>query len=88
MDRVLLPWARVVVLLAIVLQVPLGIYNGVHGARTDHANDIEAATTLRNINHVPDTELIRALIVSKPPSWIREQAETLEEHRLSVFANG
>ncbi len=88
LDRVLLPWARVVVLLAIVLQVPLGTYNGVHGARTDHANDIEAATTLRIINHVPDTELIRALIVSKPPSWIREQAETLEEYRLSVFANG
>ena len=87
-DRVLLPWARVVVLSAIVVQVPLGIYNGVHGARTDHANDIVAAATLRNIDHVSDTELIRGLIVSKPPSWIREQAKTLEEHRLNVFANG
>ena len=88
LDRVVLPCARVVVLLAIVLQMPLGIYNGVQGARSDHAQDVEAATTLRNINHVPDSELNRALILTKPPSWIRKQAQTLEEHRLSVFANG
>ena len=87
LDRVLFPCVRVVVLLAIVLQLPLGIYNGVRGARSDHAQDVEAAITLRNINHVSDSELIRGLIVSKSPSWIREQAETLEEHRLSVFAN-
>jgi hypothetical protein len=78
------PWARVVVLVAIVLQLPFGIDNGVQGARSDHAHDIEAATTLRNINHVSDSELIRGLTVSKPPSWIREQAKTLEEHRLSA----
>jgi len=87
LDRVLLPCARVAVVLAIVVQIPLGIYNGVHGARSDHAQDVEAAAALRNINHISDSELIRALIVSKSPSWIREQAATLEEHRLSVFAN-
>ena len=88
LDQVVLPYALVVVLLAIVLQIPFGIYNGVKGARSDHARDVEAATTLRNVNHVSDSELIRALIVSKPPSWIRKQAQTLEEHRLSVFADG
>ena len=88
LERVLLPGASVVVLLAIVVQIPLGIYNGVHGARNDHAQDVEAAAVLRNINHASDSALIRGLIVSKSPSWIREQAETLEENHLSVFANG
>jgi hypothetical protein len=87
LDRVVLPCARIVLLLAIVLQIPLGIYNGVHGGRSNHAQDVEAAIALRN-DHISDSELIQALIVTKSPSWIREQVQTLEEHHLSVFANG
>ena len=82
-----LPCARVVVLLAIVVQIPFGIYNGVQGARFNHAQDVKAATTLRNINHVSDSELVRRPC-EQSASWIREQAKTLEEHRLNVFANG
>jgi hypothetical protein len=73
---------------AIVVQIPFGIYNGIQGARFNHAQDVEAATTLRNINHVSDSELFHGVQAFHSASWIREQAETLEEHRLNVFANG
>jgi hypothetical protein len=84
--RVALPVAQVVVLFAIVLQIPFGIYNGVQGARSDHAQSVDAATTLRNINHVPDSDLIQDFVVYEATSVIREQAETLKKHHLSVFA--
>ena len=85
---VLLPCARLSCCRPSSSRCRWGSTTGSMGQGTDHANDIVAAATLRNIDHVSDTELIRALIVSKPPSWIREQAKTLEEHRLNVFANG
>lgn len=88
LERTAFPGIRVVVLLAIVVQIPIGLYNGVQGARLNHAQFVKAATTLRNINQVPDSQLAYDLLLIKSPSFIREQARTLQEHGLSVFANG
>jgi hypothetical protein len=88
LERATLPGVRVAVLLAIVVQIPFGLYYGVQGARVNHAQFVKAATTLRNINHVSDTHLSFDLLLLKSPSFIRENARTLEEHRLSVFASG
>jgi hypothetical protein len=86
-DRVALPCARVVVLVAIVVQIPFGIYNGVQGARHDHARDVAAAVTLRNINHLSNSTVVYNLNFFLSASVLRQDARTLEEHRLSVFAN-
>jgi hypothetical protein len=88
LERGALPCVRVAVLLAILVQIPFGLYNGVQGARLNHAQFVKAAATLRNINDVSDSHLSFDLLLIKPPSFIREQARTLEEHRLSVFGGG
>jgi hypothetical protein len=86
-DRVALPCARVVVLVAIVVQIPLGIHYGVQGARSDYAHDVKAVSVLRNINHESNSQVTYYLFLFNPASWLREQARTLEEHHLSVFSN-
>jgi hypothetical protein len=86
LDRVAFPCASTVVLLAIVVQIPFGIYYGVQGARVNHTQFVEAANALRHIDHVSDPYLVSSVLVFKPASFIRQQARTLEEHRLSVFA--
>ena len=88
LDRVALPSARGAVLVAIMVLIPFGLYNGVLGARVLHTQDLAAAAALRNINDVTDGELLRVVVVDNSSSWVRNQAQTLEEHRLSVFANG
>jgi hypothetical protein len=85
--KVAFPWALGVVLLAILVQIPLGTYNGIERARSDYTASVQAANVLRNINESPDSE-VRTLDVFESAAWLREQARTLEEHRLSVFANG
>jgi hypothetical protein len=87
-DRVALPCARVVVLVAIVVQIPLGIHYGVQGARSQYLSDVTSASVLRNINHESNSEITLYLYWVSSPSLIREQARTLEEHHLSIFANG
>lgn len=88
LDRVALPFASAAVLVAIALQIPFGIYNGVQGARVNHAQFVAAAVALKDIDHVSNSQLIHDLLVFKSGSFIRQQAQTLEEHHLSVFANG
>ncbi len=81
-----LPGAIAVVLAAMVVQLPVGSYNGLRGARALHASDLKAATVLRNIDHVPDSEITYYLYFLEPPSVIRQQADTLREHHLNVFS--
>ena len=78
-DRVALPGARVVVLVAIVVQIPLAIHYGVQGARSDYAHDVKAVSVLRNINHSSNSEVTFYLFLFNPASWIREQARTLSK---------
>jgi hypothetical protein len=76
--------AVVLVVGAMVVQIPLGFHYGLSAARSFHASQVTAAETLRNINHVSNPELAQAEFFV-PPSVIRRQAPVLEEHRLSVF---
>jgi hypothetical protein len=87
LDRVGLSCAVVLVLAAILVQIPLGLYNGIQEARSDRTADIAAAGVLRNINKSSDSELTLNLDYFVKPSWLRVQARTLEEHGLSVFAD-
>ncbi len=86
-DRVALPGAMVVVLMAIVVQIPFGIHYGIQGASAQYSYNVKSATVLRNISHESNSQVRYYLYWFEPPSVVREQARTLEEHHLSVFAN-
>jgi hypothetical protein len=87
-DRVALPCARIVLLVAIVVQVPLGIHYGLQGGKHQYAFNLKAANVLRNINQASNSEIRYYLYFLEPASTVREQARVLEEHHLSLFANG
>jgi hypothetical protein len=76
-----------VALIAIGIQIPLGVYYGVHGARNNYAYDVKVTRVLRNINHASNDALI-ALYPFEPASSIRDRIRVLELHRLSLFADG
>jgi hypothetical protein len=77
----------VVALIAIGIQIPLGVYYGVHGARNNYAYDVKVTRVLRNINHASNDALI-ALYPFESASTIRDRIRVLELHRLSLFADG
>ncbi len=87
-QRIALPSTLALVLVAIVIQIPFGAYNGVQGARHNYADNVKAASVLRNIDHASNAEISRYLFFLESPSGVRYQARILELHRLSVFANG
>ena len=76
----------IVALIAIGIQIPLGIYYGVHGARNSYDYDVKVTRVLRNINHASNDALI-ALYPFEPASIIRDRVRVLEVHRLSVFSD-
>ena len=88
LDRVALPCARIVLLVVILIQIPFGIYHGVQGGRNQYVFDVKAASVLRNINHAPNGEVSFYLFFLEPPASTRERARVLEDHHLSLFANG
>ena len=88
LDRVALPCAQIVLLVAIAIQIPFGIYHGVQGGRNQYVFDAKAATVLRNIDHAPNGEVSFYLFFLEPPASTRDRARVLEEHHLSLFANG
>ncbi len=76
--------AAIVLVVAVMLQIPLGFHNGLRGAESFHVSQIKAAETLRNIDHVSNSQLgVAEFFVS--PQMIRRRAQVLKEHRLSVF---
>ena len=88
-DRVALPIAQVVVVVAIAIQIPFGVRNGVQQASDWHAWQVKTAEVLRNIDHEPNSAVVFYLDIFLPQSSahvIRDLARTLQEHRLSVFA--
>ncbi len=76
--------AVVLVVGAMMVQIPLGFHYGLSAARSFHASQVLAAETLRDINHVSNQELGSAEFFVNP-SEIRRQTRVLEEHRLSLF---
>jgi hypothetical protein len=86
-DRVALPCARVVLLVAILVQVPLGIHYGLQGGKHQYAFNLKGANVLRNINQASNSEVRYYLYFLEPPATVREQARVLQEHHLSLFAD-
>jgi hypothetical protein len=87
-DRVALPVARALIIVMIVVQVAIAIPNGIKGARSNYVYQAQGAKVLRNINHAGNDELVFFLYVFSNAEFIRHQALTLEQHHLSVFADG
>jgi hypothetical protein len=86
-DRVAVPWALAITLLACLVQISFGSHNGLEGAQRFNAEQVKAAETLIAINRVSDAELANAEVYVPLP-FLREQVLTLEQHHLSVFARG
>ncbi len=87
-DRVLMPAARWVAAVVIVVQISFGLHYGPTGASSDHTYQAHAARVLRNIDRTPDAEVEYYLYLLQPASLIRHQARIAELHHLSLFASG
>lgn len=80
-DRRTVTW---VALAAMVIQVAFGVHYGLEGAREEHQVYVTAAAVTRNIDHESDRTVYRLFFVESP-QWIRERAEFLRKHHLSLF---
>jgi hypothetical protein len=76
---------RVAVGLAIILQVGLGIGNGISSARTQHQVRLVAADVLVNIDKAPDTLVFIDVNPLSSVSFARRMAAIARLHHLSVF---
>lgn len=85
-DRWAVPVLRCFVALVIVAQGAVSIPNGITGARSNYVYQSQAAQVLRNINHLPNGEVVYFLYVYSNASYLRRQAAILERYHLSVFA--
>jgi hypothetical protein len=80
--------ARIAILVLIVAQFAVSLPQGIWGGRVNYVYQATAAKVLRNIDHLPDNEVVYYLYIFSNPSFLRHQAKTLERHHLSVFADG
>jgi hypothetical protein len=87
-NRFALRCARVLLLMAILIQVPLGIHYGLQGARIQYVFNVKAANVLRNIHDDSNSQVRYYLYFLEPTSTVRAQARVLQEHHLSLFASG
>jgi hypothetical protein len=70
----------------IALQIPLGIHNGLDGARVFYSQEVTAQGVLRGIDHTTNGAIILNLDLFEPPSLVRKQAHILRSHHLSIFS--
>ena len=80
-DRRAVTW---VVLAAMVIQVAFAVHYGLEGARYEHQDYVTKAALTRNFDHESDS-VVHQLYPYVSPQWIREQAEFLRKHHLSLF---
>lgn len=85
-DGYLLAAARVVIMAIIVIQVAVGLPNGLQGARDNYVYQAKGAEVLRTIDHQSDVNVRRYLYLFRSAPFIRQQAKTLEHYHLNVFA--
>jgi hypothetical protein len=78
--------ARIGIAVLIVAQFAVSLPQGIWGARTSYVYQSTGAKVLRNIDHLPNNEVVYFLYIFSKSSFIRHQAKTLEQHHLSVFA--
>jgi hypothetical protein len=78
---VVLRIALVAMLIQVVCSVPLGLKN----AREFHQVYLTTASVTANIEHEPDSVVVRDLYFIEGAEWIRAQAEYVRTHHLSQF---
>jgi hypothetical protein len=76
---------RWIALAAIVIQVLVSVPLGIKDAREFHQEYLTTASVTANIEHEPDSIVVRQLYFVQSPSWIRVQAQYAREHHLSQF---
>ncbi len=76
---------RRIALAAIVIQVLVSVPLGIKDAREFHQEYLTTASVTANIEHEPDSVVVRQLYFVQSPSWIRVQAQYAREHHLSQF---
>jgi hypothetical protein len=87
-DRYVLLAARAVILAIILVQVAIGLPNGLHGARSNYVYQAKGAHVLLTINHQNDGAVVQYLYVFRSAPWIRRQVRILAHYHLSLFAPG
>jgi hypothetical protein len=80
--------ARFAIAALIVIQFAFAFPNGIRGARSNYTYQARGAVVLRTIDQQPDQNVTYFLNVFGNPYVLRQQARTLQQHHLSVFANG
>ncbi len=82
-----LKWGRAVVIVAIVVQVAVGVPDGLRGAKGRHEYQVHAAYVLRNIDRMPDAKINAYLAFGDRDVYIRHLARVAMRYRLSLFAD-
>jgi hypothetical protein len=70
----------------IIIQMALGLYNGLDLAASNHRLQLHAVEVLRTIDHQSNGTVSYYLYLFEPADFIRREARVLKEHHLSVFA--
>jgi hypothetical protein len=76
---------RQIALAAIVVQVAFSVPLGVKDARDFHQEFLTSVSVAANVEHEPDSVVVRELYFVQSPSWIRAQVQFAREHHLSQF---
>ena len=76
---------RAGLLVAVAVQVSLGLHYGLIGARANHQRQVADVAILRTIDHQSDSTVRDRLYFPKSAGWIRMEVRFLKEHHLSLF---
>ena len=76
---------RRIVLAVIVIQVFISVHYGLVLSRELHKQNVAAASLTRNIHHEKDVPVKIVLYYFRTSTWIRSQAQFLEDHRLGPY---
>jgi hypothetical protein len=85
-DVTLLSAVRLVIGIAIAVEVVLGTLHGLDGARRNHTYQSQAVPIARDISHYPDGIVAYHLYVFRKADFIRAQAAFARQHHLSIYA--
>ena len=70
----------------IIIQMALGLQNGLDQAASNHRYQLHAVEVLRTIDHQSDGTVTYYLYLFKSADFVRREARVLKDHHLSLFA--
>ena len=76
---------RRIVLAVIVIQVLISVHYGLIHSRELHKQNLAAASLTRNIHHESEVAVKVGLYYFRTSTWIRSQAQFLEDHHLGPY---